>query len=435
MKEKGFCYKLADFDLKAAKVLQDLQSQSEFCDVSVGCSDSNGELLRGHMAILASFSTVFKDMFYQMREEFGTKQRGAFLFLRGVSHQDLAAIMDFIYQGEVRVLQERIDSFLATADDLNIFGLTSNTRSESRDQKRSTRSMFRSEQKFKPVPKNREPEMYEEDQYDDQYDNGFDNDYFPPLSSKLAMMPQNGFDNDYKMDQMDDEIFHNVKQEVAEDLTLAEDEAGVAPSEEVMPRTGNKLRSSDNKSYFAKCKICGKEGRRDSIKIHVRSMHGGSKNEGERAPFKNDVKTKKVPMKPISLPPDFSRDNIKYFDHEAHWDPKWSAQIAKNPLIPVRWVEEKGMTWLEYLQNDSDISQSKFRCRICYNFGNLTEKGRQALNGGTNEFNSPCPISKEEGAMKTTSDLTRKMLFNHMKSELHTTTLETLTQKRDEMKS
>ena len=128
----------------------------------------------------------------------------------------------------------------------------------------------------------------------------------------------------------------------------------------------------------------------------------------------------------LSLPPDFSRDNIKYFDHEAHLNPKWSTQITKNPLIPVRWIEEKAIRWLEYLQNDSDISQSKLCCRICFEFGNLTEEGGQALNGGTNEFNTSCPISKEEGAIKSSSELTRKMSYNHMKSELHNTTLRAL---------
>jgi len=435
MKEKGFCYKLADFDLKAAKVLQDLQAQAEFCDVSLGCSDSNGELLKGHMAILASFSTVFKNMFQQMRGEFGTKQS---LFLCGVSHQDLAAIMDFIYQGEVAVLEERIDSFLATAGDLNIFGLTNNNRTErevTRKSSRSSSSMYRSEPKYS-VSKSRDPVIFEEEK--------FDKSYFANLSANLNLMPQNGFDDDYQ-NGYDDEVFQNVKEEVVldqlndyeqenpndfNDINLAEDDA---PPEQVMSSIGSKVKSNGKKSFFAKCKICGKEGRRDKIKVHVKSMHGGSTYEGGKSGTKNGIKivSKKVPMQLVALPPDFSRTNIKYFDHEGHWDPKWSTQIAKNPLIPLLWIEQKGKGWLEYLQNDSDISLSKLRCRVCYEFGNLTDIGKGTQRGR----NSTCPISRGDGEVKSTNDLNRKMLFFHLRSDLHKSTVEALTKKRDEEKN
>ena len=151
---------------------------------------------------------------------------------------------------------------------------------------------------------------------------------------------------------MSSSAIQNVKQEAAEDLTVAEDDTGDAPSEEMIPRNGNKLRSSDKKSYFAKCKICGKEGKRDSIKTHVRSAHGGSTNEGVRAEFKNEKTIpKKVPMKPISLPPDFSRDNINYYDFyltyayieffsPLHNFPPISIILAKMPTLPFLATKE-----------------------------------------------------------------------------------------------
>ena len=47
------------------------------------------------------------------------------LYLRGVRLADLQLILTFCYQGEVNVPQEDLNSFLSTAEDLQIKGLTS----------------------------------------------------------------------------------------------------------------------------------------------------------------------------------------------------------------------------------------------------------------------------------------------------------------------
>merc|ERR1712045_85170 len=46
------------------------------------------------------------------------------IYLRGVSYSDLVSILDFIYNGEVNVAQEDLNSFLAVAEELQIKGLT-----------------------------------------------------------------------------------------------------------------------------------------------------------------------------------------------------------------------------------------------------------------------------------------------------------------------
>ena len=42
---------------------------------------------------------------------------------------------------------------------------------------------------------------------------------------------------------------------------------------DAISNTGRKQRSDGKKSYFAECRICGKKGRRDKIKYHVKSTH------------------------------------------------------------------------------------------------------------------------------------------------------------------
>ena len=46
--------------------------------------------------------------------------------MRGVKFEDLAAIVDFLYLGEANINQERIDNFLALAEELKLKGLTGN---------------------------------------------------------------------------------------------------------------------------------------------------------------------------------------------------------------------------------------------------------------------------------------------------------------------
>merc|ERR1719510_1705110 len=52
------------------------------------------------------------------------KHPNPYIYLRGVSYSDLVSILDFIYNGEVNVAQEDLNSFLAVAEELQIKGLT-----------------------------------------------------------------------------------------------------------------------------------------------------------------------------------------------------------------------------------------------------------------------------------------------------------------------
>ena len=45
------------------------------------------------------------------------------VYLRGVSYRDLTSLMDFMYQGEVKVEQRYLQSFLNTAEELKVKGL------------------------------------------------------------------------------------------------------------------------------------------------------------------------------------------------------------------------------------------------------------------------------------------------------------------------
>jgi hypothetical protein len=71
-----------------------------------------------------------------------------FIYLRGVSYNDLLSVLDFMYHGEVNVCQEDLNSFLAVAEELQIKGLTNKDQAESS----ATPGTSSAAAKIRPIP-------------------------------------------------------------------------------------------------------------------------------------------------------------------------------------------------------------------------------------------------------------------------------------------
>lgn len=113
---------------------RELRAESDFFDVTLGCDESNGKVLQAHKVILSACSSFFKRMLKEQMTSTGLTS-SPYVYLRGVKFSDLSSILDFMYQGEVNVAQNELNSFLAVAEDLQVKGLTqpggSNKRSAS----------------------------------------------------------------------------------------------------------------------------------------------------------------------------------------------------------------------------------------------------------------------------------------------------------------
>ena len=72
----------------------------------------------------ASGSLTFKDLLKQ------NPNPNVLIFMRGVQSSLLKLIVDFIYCGEVSVHQDKLNEFLALAEDLQLRGLTESDASE-----------------------------------------------------------------------------------------------------------------------------------------------------------------------------------------------------------------------------------------------------------------------------------------------------------------
>merc|ERR1712126_804151 len=114
MSEK-FCLKWNDFSSNASKSFGSFRNEDYLHDVTLVSDDQ--QQVTGHKLVLSASSGYFKSIFKN------NKASNPFLCLEGVTSNDLNNILDYIYNGEVQIYQERLDTFLNTAQRFKIEGL------------------------------------------------------------------------------------------------------------------------------------------------------------------------------------------------------------------------------------------------------------------------------------------------------------------------
>ncbi|XP_059487855.1 protein bric-a-brac 2-like isoform X49 [Neocloeon triangulifer] len=92
-----------------------LRCDRDLVDVTLSCE---GKKIPAHKMLLSACSSYFKSLFKE-----NPCQHPVIIF-RNVAFDDLMALVDFMYKGEVNVEQEQLASFLNTAELLEVQGLT-----------------------------------------------------------------------------------------------------------------------------------------------------------------------------------------------------------------------------------------------------------------------------------------------------------------------
>jgi len=115
MVSEKFCLSWNDYESSLSLAFRDLREEKEFFDVTLACED---EQIEAHKVILSSCSLFFGSILKKNRHSH------PLLYLKGVKVCHLKSILDFMYQGKVNVEQDMLDSFLATAQELRVKGLT-----------------------------------------------------------------------------------------------------------------------------------------------------------------------------------------------------------------------------------------------------------------------------------------------------------------------
>jgi len=74
-----------------------------------------GKTFKAHKLILAACSKHFQEIF-----EATPLGSSLIVILDGTSSTNMASLLEFMYRGEVQISQERLSSFLKTADNLQV---------------------------------------------------------------------------------------------------------------------------------------------------------------------------------------------------------------------------------------------------------------------------------------------------------------------------
>lgn len=110
-----FCLKWNNYQVSLSSAFKHILEEEDFVDVTLS---AQGQSIKGHKVVLSACSTYFKELLTGI-----SPWQHPVLVLRDVPFNDLQSIVEFVYLGEVNLEQERLVSFLKTAEVLQIKGL------------------------------------------------------------------------------------------------------------------------------------------------------------------------------------------------------------------------------------------------------------------------------------------------------------------------
>ena len=122
-----------NFQVKST--FQELREEKDFMDVTISC---DGEQVKAHKVILSACSVTFRnllkknpapviDLLVRISVNHILKNIPIHYFIvQDVDPRDLTSILDWMYQGEVNIKQDHLNSFLALAEKLRVRGLCQN---------------------------------------------------------------------------------------------------------------------------------------------------------------------------------------------------------------------------------------------------------------------------------------------------------------------
>ncbi|XP_055296626.1 broad-complex core protein isoforms 1/2/3/4/5 isoform X2 [Sitodiplosis mosellana] len=110
-----FCLRWNNYQSSITSAFENLRDDEDFVDVTLAC---DGRSLKAHRVVLSACSPYFRELLKS------TPCKHPVIVLQDVAFNDLHALVEFIYHGEVNVHQRSLSSFLKTAEVLRVSGLT-----------------------------------------------------------------------------------------------------------------------------------------------------------------------------------------------------------------------------------------------------------------------------------------------------------------------
>ena len=93
-------------------MLHEMKKSNELTDVTLVCDDKR--TFKAHKVVLSACSSVFKSIIENL------SQNNSVIYLRGIQHQEMESILEFMYLGVATFYQERMNEFLNVAKNLEV---------------------------------------------------------------------------------------------------------------------------------------------------------------------------------------------------------------------------------------------------------------------------------------------------------------------------
>merc|ERR1712133_160851 len=114
-KMEKFSLRWNDFQRNVSSSFSKLRTEKDFFYVTLVSDDEVH--ISSHKVVLSASSEFFKNILRK------SLHSNPLIYLSGVKSKELNFVMDYIYDGEVQIYQEDLDSFLDIAEKLKIDGL------------------------------------------------------------------------------------------------------------------------------------------------------------------------------------------------------------------------------------------------------------------------------------------------------------------------
>ncbi|CAH1183775.1 unnamed protein product [Phaedon cochleariae] len=252
---------------------------SELIDVTLY---AEGTKIGAHKMLLSACSSYFRNLFREFPQEH------PIIVLKGIKCEVLTDILKFIYSGEVSVDSEVFDSFIQTAEFLQISGLTDNGKdSQSKERQTRGQTFIDVEQTIELPPKakrlgrRKRPLKKLQELKEDN-----DSDYVKCESEMLSTIHADGVSDQKKSQFPPDILLQTVKKETNEQQYYVSSESTV----DANMKASDKLTCPICYKVFThpyslhhhkpvhmgrtKCPICSVVlSRKYNLKMHMKSRH------------------------------------------------------------------------------------------------------------------------------------------------------------------
>ena len=225
-----FCLRWNDFQDNVNNAFRELRKDREFTDVTLACED--GHQVDAHKVILSASSPFFQNLLKR------NKHAHPLIYMRGMKSEDLLAIIDFLYYGEVDIYQENLDVFLNIAEELQLKGLNGTEsgggNADGEDQNYNPTVPNTAMLKTKQISQINI--LSSQTNHDDQI-----------TSSTAVALPKYELSGDMK--ELDEKI------------------------ESLMYQGENMIKCTNQMKRAYVCQVCGKEGLKHVIRDHIEANH------------------------------------------------------------------------------------------------------------------------------------------------------------------